>query len=458
MLKKTLASSSTNKKRTSQGKKETTTLKTSKDSRSPKEKAVANGVQSPSSGYIATYMKDFNMSANRLAKYKSFLKRIRANKIKKFFKQNLVKTYYTHEKRIKYYQYIVKHLAPLNTKACVESKQIVTNGKTVFNGYSIQDKIYLDKQIGSASKYGVIYKTFIKGTFGGAPIATKIMKALKSNKKEIDITILTSDKLAQNQLSRHFLFTYKYFQCFHKVASATATTGTAASGPDGTTTIEAIIKSNYFISLNEMAHGDLKMLCHDTKILEDNELLLNLSCQCMIALASFHNLDYLHRDAHWGNFLYHKTQDDKSKKLQLYHYIICGKDYYLPACGYTIMLHDFGKALHIPTEKQALLGRNTREIDADRYIIEKSISDYTRILHAFMSQDAGGWSIYDYLPDDEVCDMIEQLYYGLISSTRTFVKIGEIIEYIIQQYTHIGVISDVLLTGSDIINKEPFVI
>jgi hypothetical protein len=425
--------------------------------------------RSPSSKYIGSFIKDVNMSPSRLLKYKSFLKRIRANKIKKFFRQNLVKTYYTHEKRIKYYQYLVKHLTVLKVNECLAPKQIIVNGKMIFDGYSIHDKIFLDKQIGTASKHGVIYKTFIKDTFGGAPIATKIMKAIKSNKKEIDITIFISDKMMQNQLSRHFLFTYKYFQCVKTESLPTDSTAIprqSASTNIPYASIETFIKSRYFVTLNEMAHGDLKMLCNNTDILKDDELLLNLSCQCMIALAYFHNLNYVHRDAHWGNFLYHKTDDNKSKRLQYYHYIIYDKHYYLTACGYTIMLHDFGKAEYVPTKQNELIKEGKRHNEIETYDIDESIKDYTRILKAFMIQSAGGW-INKYMQYDTVSDISEDIYYNLKlkGSRKQFAGIREIIIYIMEQYIYItkeyeynNIITDIEIADQDIINKEPFVI
>jgi hypothetical protein len=441
------------------------------NSRSPVAYATKteNNTKSPSSRHIGSFIKDLNMSPNRLAKYKLFLKRIRANKIKKIFKQNLIKTYYTHEKRTKYHQYLANHINDLNMNACLVPKQIIKNGKIIFDGYTIHDKVFLDKQIGTASVYGIIYKTFIKGTFGGAPIAAKIMRALKTNKKEIDINRVISNKLKQNQLSRHFLFSFKSFQCIQQPTSSPIVSDrnisvVASAIPPSAivdhskNNIQNITKSSYFVTLNEMAHGDLKMLCANTKILEDDELILNLSCQCMIAIGFFHNLGYLHRDAHWGNFLYHKIDDNTSKQLHCYHYRVHGVDYYLPARGYTVMLHDFGKADHIVTKRQELLEKGVQQNDVNKHIIEKGVSDYTRIMRAFMNNSAGGWSIYESLPDDTVTRTIENLYYNLKGSTRVYTDIHKIIDDIMRQYVSLNVISENLIEGSKIINNVPFVI
>jgi hypothetical protein len=439
---------------------------------SPAKKEDPKGIaRSPSSRHIGSFIKDLNMTPNRLAIYKSFLKRIRANKIQKFFRQNLLKTYYTHEKRIKYYHYLMKHIGSLNMNTCFIPKQIIQNSRVIFDGYTIHDKIYLDKQIGSVSAFGVIYKTFIKGTFGGAPIAAKIMRALKSNKKEIDINKLISNRLVLNKLSRHFLFSFKTFQCIqqttatpvHTVSNRNASVVASAIPPpaivdDHRNNINSITRHSYFVTLNEMAHGDLKMLCANAKILEDNDLILNLSCQCMIAIAFFHNLGYLHRDAHWGNFLYHKIDDNKSVQLHCYHYKIHGVDYYLPSCGYTIMLYDFGKAEYIPTKRQELLNKGVRQNDIDRYVIEKGVSDCTRIMRAFMNNSTGGWSIFESLPDDTVTRTIESLYHNLKGNARVYTDIHKIIDDIMRQYVSLNVISENLIEGSKIINNVPFVI
>lgn len=430
-----------------------------------KQSSAKSVTKSPTSRHIGSFIKDLDMTPNQLVKYKSFLKRIRANKIQKFFKQNLVKTYYTHEKRIKYYHYLMQHLSNMTINTCLVPKQIIQNNKIIFDGYTIHDKIYLDKQIGSASVNGIIYKTFIKNTFGGAPIAAKIMKALKINKNEIYINELISNRLLQNKLSRHFLFSFKTFQCIQQTSATSNTNSSVLNSAvppptivNHSKNIETLSKSSYFITLNEMAHGDLKMLCANTKILEDNDLLLNLSCQCMIAIAFFHNLGYLHRDAHWGNFLYHKINDNKSVQLHCYHYRIHGVDYYLPSYGYTIILYDFGKAEHIGIKRRELLQQGVRQKDVNRYVIEKGISDCTRIIRAFMNKNTGGWNIFESLPDDSISQTMEQLYYNLKGKTRLYTDINKIIDDIMQQYTHLNVISDVYIDGAKIINDTPFII
>jgi predicted unusual protein kinase regulating ubiquinone biosynthesis (AarF/ABC1/UbiB family) len=53
-------------------------------------------------------------------------------------------------------------------------------------------------------------------------------------------------------------------------------------------------------------------------------------------------LNYIHRDAHYGNFLYQENNE-----IGYYHYIFNGKNYYLKSCKYNIMIYDFGFANEI---------------------------------------------------------------------------------------------------------------
>jgi len=393
---------------------------------------------SPTSRHIGSFIKDIDMSPNRRAKYKEFIKRIRANKVKEFVKHNIIKKYYTHEKRIKYFNYITKFLKSLDENVCLVPKRIINdNGEDIFNGFSIHDMIYLDKQIGSDSVYGVIFQTFIKNALGGVPIATKLMKVNKKNLKEIKINNNITTQLQHNRLSRHFLFSYKSFQCMQNKNIFTTTNN-----------LSGILNSDYYMCLNEMAHGDLKMLVTDIKILRDEDLLLNLACQCMIAIASFHKLGYIHKDCHWGNFLYHKTNDFGG----YYHYIINGEDYFLPAYGYTVMIYDFGMA----ESKQDIKNSFRKPGQADNYFIEKSIDDYTRIMKAFMNKQNGGWSIYKLLPNDIVTDVMKELR-EYLKSTK-YINESNIINDILDIFNKSGVINRTIQRRTKIINSTPFVI
>jgi hypothetical protein len=62
------------------------------------------------------------------------------------------------------------------------------------------------------------------------------------------------------------------------------------------------------------------MLTSERKILNDDELLFNILFQTYISIATFQNmLKYIHRDAHYGNFLYQENNE-----IGYYHYIFNG--------------------------------------------------------------------------------------------------------------------------------------
>jgi serine/threonine protein kinase len=380
-----------------------------------------------------TSIKVLSKSSNS-RKVIEFLKKIKANKIKAFFKQNLIKTYYTFDRRMKYAEYVSNFIASLSKEACIEPRQISAKidgvDKIVFDGYTIHDVIFLEKLIGRPSHYGVVYKTFIKNMLGGSPIATKLMQNTRENRSEIKINELISGKILDTTsgfASRHYLLLYKVFTCTHK--------NKLVEDDRDSHRLGKITKGKYLITLNEMAHGDLRSLLEIRSIAENYDVIINIALQCLLGIASFHKLGYTHNDCHWANFLYHKIDD----KNMYYHYAINGTDYYLESCGYSIMICDFGLATHALS-------------------IESSIDDYTKILQAFMNKNRGGWSIFDDLPCDEISSFVEGLYYHLTNKTMVYQNETEIVDDIIHAFRNFILDYTELPKSSKIANKVAFVI
>lgn len=74
--------------------------------------------------------------------------------------------------------------------------------------------------------------------------------------------------------------------------------------------ISQISPNKRLVSINELAHGDLKMLIEDRKVVSNDELLYNIFIQTFLSIASFHNLTgHYHNDFHYGNFLYQKNKE-----------------------------------------------------------------------------------------------------------------------------------------------------
>jgi predicted unusual protein kinase regulating ubiquinone biosynthesis (AarF/ABC1/UbiB family) len=142
------------------------------------------------------------------------------------------------------------------------------------------------------------------------------------------------------------------------------------------------------VSINELAHGDLKTLVYKRDIAGNNELMLNILYQVFISIGTFQNLvGYVHNDAHYGNFLY-QMNNEKG----YYQYEFDGKKYYLKACGYNMMIYDFGLSENISTPNKL---KKLRELVPQ---------DYARIINAFFSKQ-NGWGEYFDVPTKK-CEAI----------------------------------------------------
>jgi predicted unusual protein kinase regulating ubiquinone biosynthesis (AarF/ABC1/UbiB family) len=53
--------------------------------------------------------------------------------------------------------------------------------------------------------------------------------------------------------------------------------------------------------------------------MKNDGLMINIVIQYMLAIMTFHQLNYIHTDAHGGNFLYHKI--DEMTGYYYYHLI-----------------------------------------------------------------------------------------------------------------------------------------
>jgi hypothetical protein len=252
--------------------------------------------------------------------------------------------------RIKQYHYLDNKLSLLKSDDCLETKKF-TDGS---QGYTIRNIINLKKRIGTKSKYGIIYLTAIPSLKNTYPIATKVMPYNMNNIYEISIMYLATKDILLKKLSRHFLMIYGGCSCLKQIADKLK-----------------------LISINELADGDLKMLMGMKDVVGNTELMFNIFIQTYISIATFHNLvGYVHRDAHYGNFLY-QTNSEKG----YYHYIFNGKDYYLKSCAYNIIIYDFGFSRLIDSYKD--------DSDSGNIYIYK---DYAKITNAFIKKSSKGWN------------------------------------------------------------------
>jgi serine/threonine protein kinase len=276
--------------------------------------------------------------------------------------------------RIKQFHYLENKLSLLEYDDCLETKNF-TDGTS---GYTIRNIINLKKRIGTKSKYGIIYLTAIPSLKNTYPIATKVMPYNMSNIYEISIMSFITKYILLKKISRHFLMIYGGCMCSKHIADKLK-----------------------LISINELADGDLKMLMDIKDVVGNSELMFNIFIQTFISAATFHNLvGYVHRDAHYGNFLY-QTNSEKG----YYHYIFNGKDYYLKSCAYNITIYDFGFARELNSYKN-----NT--INGKIYIYK----DYVKIINAFIKKTSNGWNtlaILDKRLSDTMIVFKQSLYHNI---------------------------------------------
>ena len=311
----------------------------------------------------------------------------RIEKIQKFLQKYTLNDKYTLDNRVKYYKYLLNYIKDIKQKECI--KKYTEDNITK---YSIANKVFLIKKIGTESINGVIYLAVIKNILGGNLLACKIMPIDKDNYKEIKIMQNLTDKVISKKKSKHFLIMYKYIVCppLSILEMIKNPLGNSLKSPMGR---QQVSSNKRLVSINELAHGDLDMLMKNRKVVANDEVMYNIFIQTFLSITSFHNLSkYYHGDAHSGNFLY---QINKEKGY--YHYTYKKTDYYLKACEYNIMIYDFGYATK-----------------AYKKYNKKSLLDYINIMNAFIRDK---WAFFPDLPSDN------------FNTTMIFIREQLMIEY-----------------------------
>jgi hypothetical protein len=366
------------------------------------------------------------VSRNSISKKNS-----KAKRIQRFLKNKLVANKFTLDNRVKFSKYLQTRLKNISQSDCLDTK-IFKDGK---HGYTIKNVIDLVKKIGTDSAYGVIFLSSIKESLGGFSIVSKVMAATKDNMQEIELMREITDKLLLTKKTKHFAAVHKHAVC--KRDSLISYQG------------KKIIMPNKLklVSINELAHGDLKTLVANRHVADNMNLMCNLLFQVFISIGTFQNLvGYVHNDAHYGNFLY-QMNNEKG----YYEYEFNGKKYYLKACGYNMMIYDFGLSKSIKTPVQ--LAKNGHLI----------IRDYARIIHAFLTK-ANGWGNYYDVPTQQ-CEMrvlsIKQVLTMIIGSVVNVNKTPkDMFKYILENALIPFSPTDMFMTSkpkaATIINSTPY--
>ncbi len=350
--------------------------------------------------------------------------------------------------RLTTFSQVRNKLKSTDKNSCLTPKQFDIDSQ-LYDGYTINNIVELQRQIGTISKYGVIYQTSVDDI----PMAAKLVPNDPDNKKEVELNFAISYHIMRPQLSRHFLLCYKSFHC-RKLS----------------TELPANIQAtDYYVTLNELATGDLFSLCikktnHgsysiNTRFLNDSALVLDTIFQCIFSIATFHKLGWVHQDSHHGNFLYTKSDETPG----YYHYVILGKDFYLKNSGYTMMLYDFGLAEPYTFREPKYYSVYHERFDNSSYDqSNKSLKfkydyyDYRIMLSKFFSSNG----YYPYLAS-AIKPFIVDLFN--LTNPNKYRKedrmIQDMLDIIINKCPIKGIITTTLPTGETIINAtKPYII
>lgn len=365
------------------------------------------------------------VSRNSISKKNS-----KAKRIQRFLKNKLISNKFTLDNCVKFSKYLQLRLKSINENDCLDTK-IFKDGK---RGYTIKNVIDLVKKIGTESSYGVIYLSSIKEGLGGFSIVSKVMAATKDNLQEIKLMREITDKLLLTKKTKHFAAVHKHAIC--KKDSILNYQGDKIAMPG----------KLKLVSINELAHGDLKTLVAKRDIAGNMNLMCNLLIQVFISIGTFQNLvGHVHNDAHYGNFLY-QINNEKG----YYEYEFDGKKYYLKSCGYNMMIYDFGLSKSI---------KKSTELKKYSNLI---VRDYARIIHAFLTKQ-NGWGEYYDVPTKE-CEMrVLSIYQVLMDIIREYIKVDktpkDIFKYILENALIPFSPVDLFMTrkpNANIINSIPY--
>jgi hypothetical protein len=315
--------------------------------------------------------------------------------------------------RIQNYRFIKSYLDHIKPNDCLTEKQF---GDKM--GYTIRDIVDLVEQFGTPSQTTAIYRTLLKKDRRDFWIASKAMNGdinENNNQNETELMKRNTEELIITELSKHFVIMYKSTFCEDS----------------------KVEKSRRLVNFNELCDGDIRsLLSDDTKSYKDT--LYNILFQCVISLATFHNMiGYTHNDTHNGNFLY-QTNNEEIKGY--YHYTLGYTSFYLKHCPYNICLYDFGHSKELrPENTPYIVSYNSTSI----------FNDYHLLIHNFNEKD------------DSMDSIMEQInkYFRTNKTNPQFKTLFfEEILRLMKKHSPEGMILDVLPDGAVPLNEKPFII
>lgn len=222
--------------------------------------------------------------------------------------------------RISYYKTINKYI----------KSQIQYDPHNCFryeNGvFGIGNRIILDKKIGTASSYGVVFLSHYLNNKKKLTFATKILDSSKRyNIIETNVLEFLTNINIKSKVCPHFPITYGTLRCNDKI-----------SIPYTKQMLSDLYYKDLIFIFNELADGDLYSIIKNRDL--PLHIAINAFLQIFMAVMFFNKyVQAFHRDSHAGNFLYHKI-----KPGGYFHYRINETDYFIENIGYLWVIWDFG--------------------------------------------------------------------------------------------------------------------
>lgn len=238
------------------------------------------------------------------------------------------------EKRIAIYNDVIKHLKDVSPNTCISKKN-----------KSFNNVFYIGKRIGTKSKYGHVYTMADKKAT--VKIALKVIDDVKQihTIDGMDSELYVMRKLLSRKGPHiHLPIIYGIYDCRldkNKDVWIHSVRPSDSSSTDLDSYESTPMKSRYTIILNELADGDLKDIVNTPSVKNNYNTMKSIMFQSVVSIYTYHKLGFIHKDAHYGNFLYHKIPVSKSKKTCIC-YQYGKKKYYIENCGYVIVIWDFG--------------------------------------------------------------------------------------------------------------------
>jgi hypothetical protein len=239
----------------------------------------------------------------------------------------------TLENRVHYAKVVRTYLN--HVQACVRSSKQDPSKVALYEEKEghLKEIIYFDRRIGSESVYGTAYLNAGKGLARVLKFSIKIM----SDRFTSEVNLLNKmSQLAEKGISPNMPITYAVKKC------VSPSDTTLLKNP---TAIDLMKAGGYYVVLNELANGDTHDFFKFAYTDRDYESVIT---QMLFSLQAFHNIGYVHNDAHLGNFLWHKVTAGGFWQYQYGDTVI-----YVPNTGYLMVLWDPGLAKKIKIPDQS---------------------------------------------------------------------------------------------------------